>query len=66
MKRAPKIITLEGPDHRPERPALADARRMAILPRRKPTDADRPPPSTFPMTPAAKVALELSRGKRTA
>jgi hypothetical protein len=61
-----KVEPLPGPDHRPEKRALAEARRMAALPSRKPTDADRPPPSTFPMTPAAKVALELGRGERQA
>ena len=29
--------------------------------RRKPTEADVPPPSTFPMTPAARAALALKR-----
>jgi hypothetical protein len=54
------------PDPRPQKRALADAQRMAGLPSRKPTEEDAPPPSTFPMTPAAKVALELSRGERIA
>jgi hypothetical protein len=59
-----KLDTLPGPDHRPEKPHLAHARQMAMLPARKPTEADRPPPSTLPMTPAAKVALEMSGAKR--
>ena len=50
-----KIEPLPGPDERPERRALAEARRMAALPSRKPTEADRPPPSTFPMTSAARA-----------
>jgi hypothetical protein len=50
-----------GPDRRPERPALAEALRMAALPARPPTDADRPPVTTFPKTRAALTALRLDR-----
>lgn len=32
--------------------------------RRKPTEADRPPQSTFPMTPAARAAVQLGKGVR--
>jgi hypothetical protein len=36
---------------------------MAHAPARKPTEADRPPLSTFPLTRAARAALALARGK---
>jgi hypothetical protein len=48
-------------DPRPPKPWLVQAQRMASLPARKPTEADRPPPSTFPITPAAREALRISR-----
>lgn len=63
MSRAP-IWKLDGPDTKPERPALADALRRLYEGRPgPPTEADVPPPSTFPMTPAARAALRLSRKK---
>ena len=41
---------------------LTDAlRRLWNAESRPPTDDDRPPVSTFPMTPAAREALRLSR-----
>jgi hypothetical protein len=35
----------------------------ATAEKRKPTEADRPPLSTFPLTPAAKAARVLSRSR---
>lgn len=40
--------------------ALTNLHRAA---RRKPTEADRPPPSLFPMTPAARAAVQLWRAE---
>jgi hypothetical protein len=31
--------------------------------RGKPTEADRPPPSLFPMTPAARAAIQLRKNQ---
>jgi hypothetical protein len=45
----------------PERQGLREAIRMAGLAPRKPTEADRPPVSTFPKTRAALEALRYSR-----
>lgn len=49
------------PDPRAETPALREALKMTTLRPGKPTEADRPKPSVFPMTPAARAALELKR-----
>lgn len=44
-------------------PGLTDAlRRLAKAERRAPTEADAPPVSTFPSTPASREALRLDRG----
>lgn len=44
---------------------LTDAlRRLRDGERRKPTDADRPPVSTFKMTPAARAARRMDKAKR--
>jgi hypothetical protein len=42
-----------------EHPALTEARRAFKGRRGKPTEADRPPPPLFPMTPAARAAKEM-------
>lgn len=47
----------------PERPGMKQALMALKAQRRKPTEADRPPPSLFPMTPAAREARRLSRGE---
>lgn len=60
----PALMPKGDPDPRPEKPALADAIRASKLPKRKPTEADAPPLSLFPMTPAAKAALELSGARK--
>lgn len=49
-----------------ENPALSEARRMASMEPREPTVEDAPKLSVLPMTRAARVALQLTRGKRTA
>ena len=57
------IWRLHGPDDRPERASMADAlKRLHYGRLGAPTDADRPPPSTLPVTRAAREALRLSRG----
>jgi hypothetical protein len=44
---------------------MAEALRMAKeLPARKPDELDAPPPSTFPLTKAAREALRLAREAR--
>ena len=59
---SPKPWHLEGPTSGKNHPGLEDALARLWLGRPGPaTEADRPPPSTFPMTPAARVALRLSR-----
>jgi hypothetical protein len=53
------------PDPRPERMGMAQALRMARdLVARRPTEADAPPVSTFPLTKAAREALRLAREAR--
>lgn len=53
----------EGPERRRTPAGLEDAlRRLHEGTSRKPTDADRPPASTFAMTPAALAALRYRRG----
>jgi hypothetical protein len=39
-------------------------RLAATASKRKPTDEDRPPPSTFPMTPAARAAKQLAKERK--
>jgi hypothetical protein len=46
-----------------EHPALTEARKAAKGRRGKPSEADRPPPSLFPMTPAARAAKEMRARK---
>jgi hypothetical protein len=58
------------PLSKPERPAIREALRLAYAEPRKPTEADAPPPSTFPMTPGAREARRMDkanpwRGERT-
>lgn len=54
---------ISGTDDRDDRPALKQALTLHHnAERRKPTDSDRPPPSRFPMTPAARAAIELRKG----
>lgn len=48
-------------DPRAERPGMAAALAALKKPVGKPTEGDRPPPSTFPMTPAARAALRMSK-----
>lgn len=55
--------SLDGADSRPERPSIAAALRMVYARPGPPTENDRPPPSLFPMTPAARAALDLRRHK---
>jgi hypothetical protein len=57
---------INGPSRGPDPPGLEDALRRLHEGRiGAPTETDRPPPSTFPMTKAARVALQLSkRGER--
>ena len=43
-----------------ESPGLSAAKEAASAPRRKPDEADAPPVSTFPSTPASREALRLS------
>lgn len=43
-------------------PGLAAAEKAAAARKGKPDEADAPPVSTFPMTPAAREALRLWRG----
>lgn len=72
---------LKGPIDGPSSAGLEDAlRRLHLAEDRAPTDQDTPPPSTFPMTKAARAALdygairtvtperrrELTHGKDTA
>jgi hypothetical protein len=42
-----------------EHPALTAALKAFKGRRGKPSEADRPPPSLFPMTPAARAAIEM-------
>lgn len=49
---------------RPRTLGMAEALRALELELRKPGPEDVPPPSTFPLTRAAKAALELTRRKR--
>jgi hypothetical protein len=46
-----------------EHPALTAALKSLGLRTGKPTEADRPPPSLFPMTPAARAAKEMRARK---
>jgi hypothetical protein len=53
------------PREPPEKGGLGDTLRALKEARRgPPTEADIPPPSSLPMTPAARAALRLSKGKR--
>lgn len=53
---------IPGNDERPERRAIGEALRLHHTARRGPPSADdAPPPSTFPMTKAARAALALER-----
>jgi hypothetical protein len=53
---------LDGPSRGPDPPGVADAlRRLSEGQSRTPTEADRPPPSLFPMTPAARAAIRASK-----
>ncbi len=53
---------IDGPVSGPEHPDLESAlRALHTAERRRPTESDAPPPSTFPMTPAARAALNYSR-----
>jgi hypothetical protein len=56
-------LELPGPHHKgQESEGLAEAIRLFALGRRgKPDEADRPSPSTFPMTKAARAALHYKR-----
>jgi len=49
------------PLSKPERPAMRQALAAVNAERRKPTEADAPPVSTFPMTPAAREALRMTK-----
>jgi hypothetical protein len=54
----------DGPQRGPNPPGLEDAlRRLHEGRHGAPTETDRPPPSTFPMTKAARVALQMYRGR---
>jgi hypothetical protein len=46
-----------------EHPALTAARKALGLRKGAPTEDDRPPPSLFPMTPAARAVMELHKRK---
>lgn len=60
MKRqAPWVIA--GHDYSPVRECDRTLERLHTCESRPPTDADRPPLTTFPMTRAARAALELNR-----
>lgn len=53
---------LDGPA---ESKGLEDAlKRLYLSARRKPTEADRPPPSIFPVTKAARAALRYTKESR--
>jgi hypothetical protein len=54
-------MELKGGSRTPERPGMREALRALTLRKGPPTEADRPPPSTLPLTPAAKEALRLKR-----
>lgn len=51
------------PDPRREKPWLAEALRALTLEARPPTPSDAPATSSFPMTRAARAALNLNRRK---
>lgn len=51
----------DAPDPRTEKPGLAQALDALKAPKRPPTEDDVPPLSTFPMTPAARVAKALAK-----
>lgn len=55
---------IAGPDTRPERPALAEAIRLARhAERRRPTPDDAPDIELGPISRAQRAALEISRSK---
>jgi hypothetical protein len=57
---------IPGTDDRPERRALGEALRLLHTARRgPPTEADVPPPSVFPLTKAARAALDMARAADT-
>ena len=54
----------DGPQPKPRTPGMREALAALDAELRRPTPADAPPPSTFPMTRAAKAALGLAGGLR--
>jgi len=52
---------MQGPDEKPERPAMVAALRALDGRKGQPNPDERPPVSVFPMTAAAAEALRLDR-----
>jgi hypothetical protein len=58
-RRVPKLARPTKHGEHPVTKGLADAERAAAARKGTPDEADAPPVSTFPKTPAAKEALRL-------
>jgi hypothetical protein len=51
---------------KPERAGMAQAKRALSAPKRKPDDADRPPPSAFPGRRPKMIPGQMSLGEEVA